>query len=89
MTVREFMKVWPDDISIKVYQTPIKEIDKCNELVLRQTGSTDVLLNSNQNYLDFNLDYALEDDGLIIVVCTANKEQEQRIIDTHKGIKRR
>lgn len=89
MTVREFMEVWADNISIKVYQTPIKAIDKCNDLVHRQTGSVDVLLDSNQNYLDFNLDYALEDDGLIIVVCTANKEQEQRTINAHKGIKRR
>ena len=89
MTVREFMEVWSDNVSVKVYQTPIKEIDKCNELVHRQTGSVDVLLDSNQNYLYFNLDYALENDGLIVVVCTANKEQEQSIIDAHKGIKRR
>ena len=49
MTVREFMSMWVDDISIKVYQRSIKKIDKCNDLVHRQTGSIDVLINSNQN----------------------------------------
>lgn len=89
MTVKEFMSMWVDDISIKVYQKPIKKIDKCDDLVCRQTGSIDVLLNSNQNYLDFEIEYLMEDDGLIIVVCMANEEQEQKIIDGHKGIKRR
>ena len=76
MTVREFMAMWVDDISIKVYQRPIKEIDKCDALIHRQTGSIDVLINSNQNYLDFEVEYLMQDDDLIIVVCKANKEQE-------------
>ena len=33
MTVREFMSMWVDDISIKVYQRPIKKIDKCDLVI--------------------------------------------------------
>lgn len=84
MTVREFMALWVDDVSMKVYQVPIKEIDKCEELVHRQTGSVDVLINSNQTYLDFEIQNLQYDDGLIIVVCKANSEQKQRIINSHK-----
>lgn len=86
MTVREFMAMWvDDDVSMKIYQRPIKKIDKCDGLVHRQTGSVDVLINSNQNYLDFEIEYLMNDDGLIIVVCKANEEQEQRTIEAYKS----
>ena len=85
MTVKEFMSMWVDDISIKVYQRPIEKIDNCNALVHRQTGSIDVLINSNQNYLDFEIEHLMDDDGLIIVVCKANEEQEQRTIEAYKS----
>ena len=74
MKVREFMELWIDDISIKVYQEPIKQIDKSGELVLRQSGSLDVLI--------VNLQY---DDGRIIIVCKANKEQEQKTINAYRN----
>lgn len=84
MTVREFMSLWVDNVSIKVYQEPIEEIDKCSDLVCRQTGSVDVLINSNQNYLDFKILNLQYDDGIIVIVCEANEEQRQRIINSHK-----
>ena len=84
MKVREFMALWMDDVSIKVYQEPIKQIDKSGGLVHRQTGSVDVLIDSNQNYLDFDIVNLQYDDGLIIIVCKANKEQEQRTINAYK-----
>lgn len=85
MTVREFMSMWVDDISMKIYQRPIKKIDKCDDLVLRQTGSIDVLINSNQNYLDFEIESLMDDDGRIVVICKANKEQEQRTINAYRS----
>lgn len=85
MTVREFLSMGANNIYIEIYQTPIKKIDKCNNLVCRQTGSISVLLDSNQNYLDFEIEYLMENNGLITIVCTANEEQEQKIIDGHKG----
>jgi len=84
MTVRKFMALWVDNVNMKVYQTPIKEIDKCTDLVCRQTGSVDVLINSNQNYLDFEILNLQYEDGLIVVVCEANEEQKQKIISSHK-----
>lgn len=84
MTVREFMSLWVDNVSIKVYQRPIEEIDKCSDLVYRQTGSVDVLINSNQNYLDFKILNLQYDDGIIVIVCEANEEQKQKIINSHK-----
>lgn len=85
MTVKEFMTLWADDVSMVIYQEPIMEIDKCSHLVRRQSGSVDMLINSNQNYLDFDIVNLQDDDGRIVIVCRANKEQEQRIIETNKG----
>ena len=85
MKVREFMELWADDITIKVYQEPIKQIDKSGGLVCRQVGSINVLINSNQNYLDFDIVNLQYDGGLIIIVCKANKEQEQRTINAYKS----
>lgn len=84
MTVRQFLALWVDNISVRVYQEPIIEIDKYEDLVHRQTGSVDVLLNSNQNYLDFKIVNLQDDDGLVIVVCKANEEQERKIVESHK-----
>ena len=84
MTVREFMALWVDNVSMRVYQEPIKEIDIYPDLVCRQTGSVDVLINSGQNYLDFEILNLQFDNGLIIVVCKANEEQIQEIINSYK-----
>ena len=84
MTVKEFMSLWIDDVNMVVYQEPIKEIDNCKDLVRRQSGSVDVLINSNQNYLDFEIVNLQDDDGRIVVVCKANKEQEERTIRAYK-----
>ena len=84
MTVREFMALWVDNVSMRVYQEPIKEIDIYPDLVCRQTGSVDVLISSNQNYLDFEISNLQYDDGVIVIVCKANEEQKQKIISSHK-----
>lgn len=85
MTVREFMSLWIDDVSIVVYQEPIKEIDKCKDLVRRQSGSVYVLLDSNQNYLDFEIVNFQYDDGRIVIVCKANEEQKRRTIEAYRS----
>lgn len=86
MKVREFMELWVDNVDLKVYQEPIKQIDKNVRLVLRQIGSVNVLLDSNQNYLDFDIVNLQYDDGFIIVVCRANKEQEQKTINAYRSL---
>lgn len=83
MTVKEFMALWVDNVSMAIYQEPIAGIDKSSHLVRRQSGSVDMLINSNQNYLDFNVVNLQDDDGVIVVVCRANQEQEQRTIKAH------
>ena len=84
MTVREFMSLWVDDVDMVVYQTPIKEIDKNTSLVRRQSGSVDVLINSNQNYLDFEIVNLQDDDGRIVITCKANKEQTRKTMEAYK-----
>ena len=37
MTVREFLKLWADNVTIKVYQRPIWKIDKNSSLFALQT----------------------------------------------------
>ena len=84
MTVREFMSWWVDNVSMRVYQEPIKEIDIYPDFICRQTGSVDVLIRINQNYLDFEIVNLQDDNGVIVIVCKANEEQKQRIINSHK-----
>jgi len=85
MTVREFMSLWVDDVSMVVYQIPIKEIDKNTSLVRRQSGNVDVLINSNQNYLDFEIVNLQDDNGRIVITCKANKEQARKTIEAYKS----
>lgn len=85
MTVREFLKLWADNVTIKVYQRPIWKIDKNSSLVHRQTANIDTMINSNQNFLDFEIENLQMDQDLIIVVCKANKEQEEKTIAAYNS----
>lgn len=84
MTVRELLNN-QTECEIKIYQVPIKEIDSCKELVMRYQGEISVSLDSNQNYLDFEVEYYYHDNGYLVVVCKANKEQEQRTINAYRS----
>ena len=84
MTIRKLLsnKI---ECEIKVYQVPIKEIDSCKELIKRYQGEISVSLNSNQNYLDFEVEHYYYDSGYLVVVCKANEEQEQRTIEAYNS----
>ena len=84
MLVRELLEKRKNDENIKVFQVPIKEIDTCEELVKRYEGDREVSLSSNQNYLSFVVLHYYHDNGFLIVIGKANKEQENRIIVAHK-----
>ena len=84
MTVRELLN---DQIEceIKVYQVSIKEIDSCKELVKRYQGEISVSLSSSQNYLNFEVEHYYHDNGYLVVICKANKEQEQKTINSYRS----
>lgn len=84
MKVKEFLEK-QTDCEIKVYQVPIKEIDNCKELVKRYQGEIKVSINSNQNYLNFEVKHYYRDNEYLIIVCKANKEQEQRTIKAYRS----
>lgn len=85
MTVREFLRLWTDNVTIKVYQIPIWKIDKNPSSVHRQTADIDTMINSNQNFLDFEIENLQMDQNLIIVVCKANEEQEKWTIAAYNN----
>lgn len=85
MTVREFLKLWADNVTIKVYQRSIQKIDKNPFPVHRQTADVDTMINSNQNFLDFEIENLQMDQDLIIVVCKANEDQEKRTIAAYNS----
>lgn len=85
MIVKDFLKLWVDNVTIKVYQMPILKIDKNPSLVHRQTADIDTMINSNQNFLDFEIENLQMDQDLIIVVCKANEEQEKRTITAYNS----
>lgn len=72
-------------LEIKVFQVPIKEIDSNTSLVKRYQGEISVALNSNQNYLDFEVEYLYHDNGYLVIICKANKEQEQKTINAYRS----
>ena len=84
MTVKELLND-KTECEIKIYQVPIKEIDSCKELVKRYQGEISVSLNSNQNYLNFEVEHYYHDNGYLVVVCKANKEQERKTINVYKS----
>lgn len=84
MTVRELLNNYTE-CELKVYQVPIKEIDSCEELVKRYQGEVSVSLNSNQNYLDFEVENYCYNNEHLVVVCRANKKQEQRTINAYRS----
>lgn len=86
MTVRDFLRAWSNYVSINVYQRSIKEISGNDySLIFRQAGDVRTLLATNQNYLEFEVEYCKQDFDVIVIVCKANKEQEQKTIETYKG----
>lgn len=72
-------------LEIKVFQVPIKEIDSNTNLVKRYQGEISVALNSNQNYLDFEVEYLYHDNGYLVIICKANKEQERKTINAYRS----
>lgn len=87
MKVKCFLEKQPEQ-EIKVYQVPIGKIDSCKELVKRYQGSIKVSMNSNQNYLDFDLLHHYHDNGFLIVVCKADGKQEQRTVKAHRSVEK-
>lgn len=83
MTVKEFLEKQNKDVNIKVYQPPIKEIDSCKELVRRYQGEISVSLESNQNYLGFEMKHYYHNNGYLIIICQPNKEQEKKTIEAY------
>lgn len=83
MTVKEFLEKQNKDINIKVYQPPIKEIDSCKELVQRYYGEVWVALNSNRNYLKYELEHYYTENGILTIICKASREQEMEIINAY------
>ena len=84
MTVKELLSN-KLSLEIKVFQVPIKEIDNSVGLVKRYQGEISVALNSNQNYLDFEIEYLYHDDGFLVIICKANKEQERKTINAYRN----
>lgn len=86
LTVKQLLLNKMSSSEIKVFQVPIKEIEpNIVGLVKRYEGEVSVALNSNQNYLDFEIEYLYHDDGYLVIICKANKEQERRIVNAYRS----
>lgn len=83
MTVKEFLQKQENNIYIKVYQTPIKKIDSCTALVKRYEGSVLIAVESNVNYLEYDMEYYYTDHEILFIICKPNKEQEMETINAY------
>ena len=81
MKTRDLLAIIPKGTVVQVHQKPIKRIDPCEADVCRQDGEVEVLYRSNQNYLDFDVICLKQTAGIIDIICQANHEQEQVIIN--------
>ena len=79
MIVKELL-LKEECLNTKIFQVPIYEIDTNPELVNRFTGEIVVALNSNQNYLNFNVLQYYHDDDYLVVICEANEQQRNHTI---------
>lgn len=70
MTVREFLSKWVDNVSIKIMQIPDTKNKKESKTPIHiQTDNVDVLINSNKDFLDYEINNFQMDNDLLIVVC--------------------
>ena len=65
MKVKDFLNLWFDDISFKVYEKLIPS----NTLVHRQTNSISNLLNSNEKFLEYEVIGLQMNNDLIVMTC--------------------
>lgn len=80
MLVREILSLVHRQTVIKVYQTAIKVFGNNEEPVLRQYADVGTLLDSNQNYLDYEVIDLRQTEGIITLTCKANREQEGAVV---------
>lgn len=73
MTVREFLSLWVDNVSIKIYSASAAE--QFHNLNHCQTDTVDVLINSNKDFLDYYVENLQLDGDLITVVCKERIEK--------------
>jgi hypothetical protein len=88
MLVKELLKIVPDSAFVEIRQHPIKEIDSLSsDDVVRQVGECNVLRASNQNYLEYPIDftYARTEDATLVIVCECPENKKQSVIDAHRG----
>lgn len=84
MTVKQLLSD-STSFEVKIFQVPIKEIDRGVLLVRRYQGGISIALNSNQNYLDFKVEYSYYDNGYLVIIYKANKNQEREIINAYRS----
>lgn len=69
MTIREFLSLWIDDVTIEVYMIKKPIIDNFHDLEHCMTANVDVMINCNKDFLDYTVENLQMNNDLIIVVC--------------------
>ena len=80
MTVKEYLLNLDNETEVLVKQYPIQRLDSSCNLVERQRGNRDVLISSNQNYLEYEVKTITVDPSITQIICKANPKQEQEVI---------
>ena len=81
MTVKDLLETINTETNIIVRQKPISRIDSFCGLVERQRGACGVLLDSNQNYLDYEVLKTESYGDTVEITCKASPAQEIRVIN--------
>lgn len=78
---REYLRVY----DCEIYQMPIRLIDPCPDVVCRYRGSIQTCLESNQNFLEFEVRKCEIYGNKAMIICEANADQEHRTIDAYRS----
>ena len=89
VTVKQKLQVIPLKYSqvceCEIYQLPIQLIDPCPDPVCRYRGPIKTCLESNQNFLEFEVCKYKIFNNKVLIICKANIEQERRTIDAYRS----
>lgn len=89
MTVKQKLQdirnEYPQACKCEIHQLPIPLIDSCPDPVCRYRGPIRNCLESNQNFLEFEVRKYGIFDNKILIICKANAKQERHTIDAYRS----
>lgn len=83
--LQDIRNEYPQVCKCEINQLPIQLIDSCPDPVCRYRGPISTCLESNQNFLEFEVRKCGVFGNKVLIICKANTKQERRTIDAYRS----